>query len=213
EGFVSSRAAVVSIVTRLLRPGSSEQTDFYMALVNRNWRRDEVRLGIGIDPRVFAYRCLQRVSLKRRLLGLFTQVSGGTPPADAQLYALLQQFLLLDCKDSCIECLDLPNPYNDFGRPSRELATLWLGLSVPEVSVDEHPEDWRSLVQQTLKNGGTVRLSASSATLPVVSAALPALLAEEVEVEFLLLPVSVRRVDKEGAHWKITLQLKEAFHG
>jgi hypothetical protein len=36
EGFLSSRAAVVSVVTRLLRPGSSPQTDAMMALVNRD---------------------------------------------------------------------------------------------------------------------------------------------------------------------------------
>ena len=128
------------------------------------------------------------------------------------MYALLQQFLFLDCKDSCRECLDLPNLYNDFGRPSRELASLWLGLFVPEVSVDDHPEDWQLLVQQSLKEGGAVRLAASSACLPAVTAVLPTLLAEEVEADFLLLPISVRRIDKEGAVWKITLQLKEAFH-
>jgi len=212
EGFLSSRAAVVSVVTRLLRPGSSPQSDAMMALVNRNWRRDEARLGVGIDSRVFAYLCVQRAPLKSRLLRLFTQISGGVPPSEPQMYALLQQFLLLDCKDSCRECLDLPNLYNDFGRPSRELATLWLGLTVPEVSVDEHPEDWQFLAQQSLKDGGSVRLSASPARLPAVTAALPSLLAEEVEADFLLLPVSVRRIDKEGAVWKITLQLKEAFH-
>ena len=96
-------------------------------------------------------------------------------------------------------------------RPGK-LATLWLGLTVPEVSVDEHPEDWQFLAQQSLKDGGSVRLSASPARLPAVTAALPSLLAEEVEADFLLLPVSVRRIDKEGAVWKITLQLKEAFH-
>jgi hypothetical protein len=212
EGFLSSRAAVVSVVTRLLRPGSSPQTDGMMALVNRNWKRDESRLGVGIDPRVFAYLCVQRPPLRDRLLRLFTQISGGVPPSEPQMYALLQQFLLLDCKDSCRECLDLPNLYNDFGRPSRELATLWLGLVMPEVSVDEHPEDWQLRAQQSLKEVGSVRLSASPACLPAVTAALPSLLAEEVEADFLLLPVSVRRIDKEGAVWKLTLQLKEAFH-
>jgi hypothetical protein len=212
DGFLCSRAAVVSVVTRLLRPGSSPQTDAMMALVNRNWRRDETRLGVGMEPRVFAYLCVQRPPLKARILRLFTQISGGIPPSEPQMYALLQQFLLVDCKDSCRECLDLPNLYNDFGRPSRELAALWLGLLIPEVSVDDHPHDWQFRAQEALKERGSVRLSASPACLPAVTAALPALLAEEVEADFLLLPVSVRRIEKEGALWKITLELKEAFH-
>lgn len=128
------------------------------------------------------------------------------------MYSLLQQFLPLDCKDSCRECLDLPNRYNDFGRPSRELATPWLGLSVPEVSVDDCPDDWRRQVQEALKTGGSVRLVVSPERMPTVTTDLPALLAEEVEADFLLLPISVRRIDKEGAVWKITLQLKEAFN-
>src|SRR5262249_27238415 len=113
EGFLSSRAAVMSVVTRLLRPGSSPPTDGMMAWVNRKGGGDETRLGVGIDPRVFSSLCVQREPLKARLLRLFTQISGGVPPSEPQMYALLQQFLPLDCKDSCRECLDLPNLYND----------------------------------------------------------------------------------------------------
>jgi hypothetical protein len=42
---------------------------------------------------------------------------------------------------------------------------------------------------------------------------LQGLLAEELEAGFLLLPISVSRVEREGMQWRITLQLKEAFYG
>lgn len=212
EGFLSSRPTVVSVVTRLLRPGSSRRTDELMLFVNRSWRKLERKLKLGIDARVFAYVCLQRGPLNRRMQSIFSEVSGGVPATDPQMYALLQQFLLLDCQDSCRECLDFPNPYNDFGRPSRDLARLWLGLTVPELSVDDHPADWQARAQDLLQQAANVRLCVSNARIAEVTAVLPALLAEELEVDYLLLPVSIRRIEQEGALWKITLQLKEALH-
>lgn len=149
---------------------------------------------------------------RARLTDLFRRV-GGTEPAAAQVYALVQQFLLPGCPDSCPDCLDNPSRYSDVGRPSRSLARLWLGLAVPEVDVDDSPGDWRERAVSALRGQGRVCLVAATEGLGRVAAALPDLLAHEVEVDYLLLPVAVRRVDRQGDRWRVTLGLSGGAHG
>jgi hypothetical protein len=212
EGFETARANIVSIVTRLLRPGSSEGTDRFTHFLNRLWHVTEERLGAGIDSRVFAYYAINRDSISRRLTDHFQQVSGGTTPTDPQLHATVDQLLLPPCKDSCPECLDHRNRYNDFGRPSRELALRWLGMHSPELSVDENPNTWLQLCRDELQHRGMVTLSVSQAVLPNVAQALPELFAEDLEVDILFYSTSIQRIEKVGMDWRITLQLKDLVY-
>lgn len=212
EGFETARANVVSIVTRLLRPASSERTDRFIHFLNRLWHSTEESLGAGIDSRVFAYYAINRDSISRRIAGHFQQVSGGMTASAAQLHASVDQLLLPTCKDSCPECLDHRNRYNDFGRPSRDLALRWLGLHTPELSVNDNPTTWLDQCRQELQQHGMATLYVSQAMLPTVTNALPELFAEELEVDILFYPVSVQRIEKVGTNWRIKLQLKDLVY-
>ena len=54
-GLPASRAMVVSVITRLSRCGTSERTDTMIHLLNQAMKRHGSRLGLELDPRVFAY--------------------------------------------------------------------------------------------------------------------------------------------------------------
>jgi len=207
-GFDSSRDVVVAVVTKLLRAGSSPRSDETMHLLNRAWRRQEKKLGVAMDARTFAYTSIRYAPARRRLVQLFRELSGGEDPTDAQLYAVVQQFLLSGCEDSCPECLDHPNQFNDFGRPSRSLALAWLGLSLSEVSVEENPEDWLDRVRKILLSEFRVRVVTEPSRLPEVASGLQGLLAEEMEARDLLLPASITAIERNGVAWGITLQVK-----
>jgi hypothetical protein len=212
SGLASSRSIVVALVTKLLRAGSSAHTDRVVHLLNKAWRRNSTELGIAIDPRVFAYLCVQYAPARRRLNLLFREISNGEDPTDAQLYAVLQQFLISDCHDSCPECLDHPNRFNNFGRPSRSLTLNWLDINVAEISVDAHPADWLDQVRRLLLSDGRVCVVTSAAHLANVARHLQKLLAEELEASFLLLPASITGVTRVGSYWRIMLGLKEASY-
>jgi len=207
-GFDSSREVVVAVVTKLLRAGSSRRSDSTMHLLNRAWRRQENKLGVGMDARTFAYACIRYAPARRRLVQLFRELSGGEDPTDSQLYAAVQQLLLSDCEDSCPECLDHPNQFNDFGRPSRSLALAWLGLSLSEIFVKENPKDWLNRLRTILLSEFRVRLVAEPSSLPEVASGLQGLLAEEIEARGLLLPVSITAIERKGVAWAVTLQVK-----
>ena len=208
-GFPSSRSAVVSILTRLLQHGSSEQTDAMIHLQNKAIRKHSTRLGLNLDPRVFAYLCVNYPPAKRRLARLFVNI-GGVEPEDGHIFAILQRFFVTACRDACPECLDQPNRFNDFGRPSRSLASLWLNLEVPVVSAES--EGWVSAVLDTLIEHGQVQVLTSTTHIAEVAKNLQAFLAEELEIDYLLLPISIAGIKRDGTEWKITLQVKETGH-
>jgi hypothetical protein len=211
-GFPASRSGVVSILTRVLRPGSTRSADALTDWLNRLWRRREADLGVAIDSRVFAYLCVRTGRTCRVLNRVIGQIGMGATPTRRQLFALVQQMLLLDCTDSCPECLDQPNRYAPYHKPSRGLARHHLGSGGVEVSVDDHPSDWQSLVRAELAARAAVRVRATSGRVAELASALPALLAREVEVDYLLLPVRVRRVAAAGTDLVVTLDLRDAPH-
>lgn len=212
-GLPASRSFVVSTATRLLRPGSSTETDTLIALLNRAMRRARVRAGVDIDPRVFAYLCVQYRPAERRLSRTLSRLSGGIAPTKSQLYSVLQQLLVPECKESCPECLNNPNRYNFFGIPARSVALRWLDLEPRIVRVAEHPETWADEVRRHLADRARVSLLATSEELSIVGTTLQALLLEDIAVGYLLLPISIVSIKRIGEFTAITLQLKEAIHG
>lgn len=211
-GFPATRDGVVAILTRVLGPGSTRSADALMKWLNRLWRRREASLGIAIDARVFAYLCVRRARTRQVLDAVISRIGMGVRPTRRQLFALVQRMLQLDCVDSCPECLDQPNRYSPDHKPSRSLARYHLGADGADVSVDDHPAEWPALVRQGLASRATVRIRASAGKVGAVAASLPTLLANEVEVDYLLLPIRVRRVEESGTELVLTLDLRDATH-
>jgi hypothetical protein len=207
EGFASGRAAVVSVVTNLLTSGSGSYTDRLFYLLNKDWDRCTRKLGVAIDARVFAYLSTRGELWRGALSWAFAQIGNGSLSA-AQLYALSQRMLLEGCHDSCRDCLDQPNRYNRFGVPSRALTAIWLGLDVTEVDADVNG-DWPKRAVDLLQKRGTVRVISDARQ--TVGIELPSLLAREIDVDYLLMPVSVTRVDQRDGRWATTLRIREAI--
>jgi hypothetical protein len=202
-GLVSARETVVALTLRLLRAGTSPDTDLWVRRLSRFQRFVDRRLGVSIDPRVFAYLCVQQPAIQVPIAALLRSV-GETDLSDVQLYNALQHFLLPGCDDSCPECLNHPNRFSDFGTPSRDLALRWNALNVPHVRWNQAMgvDGLRAVVQRS----GRFRLLVSKPDLPSATAAIQALLAEEIEVGYLLLPMSVTRVERHRLDWAITLE-------
>jgi hypothetical protein len=209
EALPSNRSAVVSIVTTLLSPGSSRDTDRLIHLLNHGWRRAERLLGVGIDARTFSYVAVNAPLWRRALQKVFGAI-GGADADDTHLFALAQRLLIAGCDDACPDCLDQRGWYGDIGRPSRALARHWLDMPITEIAVDDPANgNWRSLTAQTLRRRGRARLTAASAA--VLAEILPGLLVEEIEVDFLLLPISVSQVNNANGRWTLTLQLRQVI--
>jgi hypothetical protein len=209
-GYVPTRPLIVALLSRVLQPGTSPGTDALLDAVNAERTSVERRIGVGVDARVFAYHCLSVPALREPLEAHLRHVADDNPSAP-QLYAIMQRFVFDGCADSCPECLDQPQQFVDMPKPSRALARHWLGQAVPEVSVNDG--DWVAHVRATLLQAGRVKVLAPADRIPGVADELQAILAEELESSYLLLPPALTRVEREGAIWKVTLELKETIPG
>jgi hypothetical protein len=211
-GFAPTRSAFISVVTQLLRPGSSDQTDRFVWIANALWRRFEQRLGVAIDSRVFAYCLVSRESVRRRLRDFLTGLSGGETPDEGQVFIMAERMLLRSCEDSCAECLHQPSRYAGIPQPSRILARQWLNMTVMDVEWLPDSMLWLTQVKATLRVTGTVRLVVPTQNLAAAMQTLPQLLAERIETQFLLLPTALQRVERSGSRTYLTLRTCEAVH-
>lgn len=212
RGIPARQRSVVSVMMKLLKPGSSQPTDALFRALSQSWTRHSRRLALRIPTRSFAYLCASYPPLRRRLRDLFAAIGVGDMPTDQQLYAQIQQMLLEVCRDSCPDCLDQPNRFNDFGKPSRSLARSWLSLDIEEISLDEYPDDWTARSRQVLSARGRVRLLARGPNISDLSRGLFSLVNQELDAAGLRMSVTVVGVQRRGPVLRVTLQLKDFIY-
>jgi Helicase conserved C-terminal domain len=207
-GLDASRAIVSPLVAKVLKPGSSRATDRWTRGLNSLWRKKSAELRIAIDPAVFSYWCSERAFLRRRLDRYLRQLSGQAP-TDNQMFIAFGNFLHDTCEDSCPECLGT----GDFGftsnRPSRDLARRWLGFDAEQRILAIGDSDaWLAQVRAALAVESRVTLEVVAMDMPAVARALHRLFVEDIEREYLFIPVSIGGISRRGSSWDVVLQLR-----
>jgi hypothetical protein len=211
EGIDPTRDALVAVIGRLARPGSGRETDALARGLNRAWRRHELRIGMSIDPRVFAYLCVENRALRRRVTAFLRRLAGGAAPADHQLFAAVEDMLLSSCHDSCPECLDQGHLFDGFSKPSRDLTRRWLDLNVTRIEVDGKIA-WLDRARVVLRDKGRVAVCAPRNLVAHAGRGIQMLLAEEIERDFVMAPVSLAGVARSPDGWTMQLRLRAAAH-
>jgi len=79
------------------------------------------------------------------------------------------------------------------------------------VDADANPGDWPELVRQALRAESRVLVRVSAEGIARVSARFQAMLAEQIEVEHLLMPVVLTAVERDTRGWALMLRLQEAL--
>lgn len=138
---------------------------------------------------------------------MLQRLSGGGGIAPGQIYRLVQQMLVEGCRHSCPECLSDANRFNDAGLASRELASTWLGMRTSQILIDSD-ENWRLTFRSALRETGIAELVSKQSSLPEAMLELQQLLAEELEVDSVLIPPTISAIRRNGNNWVIQMQLR-----
>ncbi len=72
--------------------------------------------------------------------------------------------------------------------------------------------DWTENLKAILTTKLRAKVLCQEDALPTVAASIQRLLVEELEVDYLLLPLSISRVDRTPAGWAITLRVGEGVN-
>jgi len=130
-------------------------------------------------------------------------------PTSPQLYAIIQQLLFESCEDSCPDCLNNPNHFNDFGKPARNLALPWLSLGIAEIAVSTEVDKWMSKARDALEKEGRACLVAQMDLQDQLTRNLVPLFFEELDVQTYRESVHINRIERTGGYIKITLQIRD----
>ena len=202
------KQAVTAVVGKVLMPGSSPVTDRWMRRLTAGRYAAIKRLGVGVDPRVWAYwtTSLQK---RRHLMAATLQVQHGQQPTQAQITASTVRLTLDPCKDSCPECLGTAHEFRGVV-PSRRLAHQCLKLTNADrvINVTDR-DDWLAELDQALANGSRVRLRFSDAERGRVGAALADRLARRYDRGYALSGFRVSEVTHNADGWELLIRIDD----
>lgn len=208
HGLLATRELLVAIISKFLRPNSDTDSDQLIASLVKLWDATEARLGTVVDLRIMAVAALRMPEIASQLEKVLTRVNRADAQADeAQKFNLLQSLLWLSCVDSCPDCLEHRQTFQDLLRPSRPLLLALLRL-------DEHPitysdKLWDQRVREQLASEFQATVACDQAALQECKRDMLNLLTQPVEINFQLLYPLIERIERRRSQWLITLSISE----
>lgn len=205
RAILVTHSVVAALNARVLKPGSSAQTDNLLRDLIHTWRAEEERLNVEIDARVFAYVASARDDLDRAL-GSIAQVAA--PDRTWRFQAI---YGLLWPRGNAIRARALA-AYNRFAYiPDADREILLDVLRPAERRVSLDAPDWRGEVTEVLRHEGAVSLVASSDNHKELKSALLDLVAEPLDINFLHLYPQVEGFRREPDALVAMLRMRETI--
>jgi hypothetical protein len=203
RGMLGIHPVYAGLQNRILRPGSSAQTDRLLHTLIRDWQAAEQRLGIEIDARVFAYTASREKKYTEALASVDSDAASDAEWRFQTIYSLLWP----RGRKVREREMDAYNPFADLPSGDRLLITEHLPQRRPPVDIDRN--GWKKRVTERLSDRGMARLSASESGRPGLQNALVTLLSEPVDVDFLRLYPQLSGVEREEGGFVATMVLPE----
>ncbi|HMI82567.1 MAG TPA: protein DpdJ [Polyangiaceae bacterium] len=206
RGICPTPTLLVSVNTRLLRPGTNAQTDAFLATAVRSWNETEQRLGIDIDARVLAFVQSADPALEQAL--------GVTPAGDSDRtraiwrYSVLYGMLWPRGAQVRAEALRHSSSFSRLPDCDRLLVLTAVLRPVREVVLAS--ATWFEELCRVLVQDGTVELVAPVSEAASLVAALLRVASDPVDSEALLVHARLTGVHRDGQRIRAGIELPEA---
>jgi hypothetical protein len=203
-----THSVMTSLNARILRPGTSAQTDMLFLKLLKKWHELESQdcLGVEIDARVFTYLASK---LETSDVSSVLQSISGDGHTLLSHSALL--YSLLWPRGSAIRKLT-SGTYNPFanlpdGDPKLLRDAMMVGLHIIYLT----DLDWRQQVDDTLADYGIARIATPSGQRDLLRTAIVELATQPIETGFLRLYPYVARAQRVQGYIIVTLHIREAI--
>jgi hypothetical protein len=208
NGIPGTRQLIVALNTKFLRPSSEQDTDKLITTLVKHWELEQARLGCAIDLRVMSVVAREIDEVEQQVQQVLQRIGGVNVKVDeSQVSNLLQSLLWLDCVDSCPDCIERWQPYQQPVRPSRAMLLTLLDPHAELVHYGE--EGWQAQLEQRLATQYQAQLSCQQAELPECKQSLLASLATPIEIGFQYFFPFVERVERTGKQYVIHVVIRE----
>ncbi len=211
SGVTATRELIVALNAKFLRPNSSPDTDKLIAMLVQFWQQEEERIGCAIDLRVMAVAALSIPEIKEQVKEVLERIGGSRAKTDeSQVFNLLQSLLWLNCHDSCPDCIETQQPYQELVRPSRALLLTLLYPHTQPIMYDM-PE-WKEHAQRELAVVYHVQISCEQEQLEDCKKSLLDMLTESIEIGFQFFFPTVEQLTRTGQRWIIDMTIRELMY-
>jgi hypothetical protein len=207
RGILPTPTLLIALNARVLRPGTNENTDKFLARVIADWEVAQSRLGIDIDARVFAFVRSGDPSLEQAL--------GVNPVGDSEesraawRYGVLYGMLWPSEAQIRTEALRAVNPFTPLPDCDRLLVLVTMLRPANEVELVD--DTWFEKLARTLVQNGVAQLVGSPRQLDRFASALLRIASEPIDSEALLVYARLAGIQREGNRILATIELPEAF--
>jgi len=196
----------VALNQRLLRRGSSPDTDRLLLDLRRDWQTLERRLGIAIDLRTYAYVAAVSPRFSERLREMVIAIAGHSP-ATAEVVGVLSGVLWAGPSEVRGRSLESHSPFRETGRADPALVRLILEGGDEVVSVGT--DGWERQLADVLARDGAAQVIGDSQDDGKLTEALCRILATPIDVGYLQFFPSVDRVIQDDRHVALRLVIRE----
>ncbi len=198
---------IASIGNRVLRPGASQASDFFIANAISKWTEEESRLGIEIDLRIICYY----LSLAKDIETLSDDV-GVISGQDTPAWRMSIVYGLLWPRGSAVRNVGFRayNPYSTLPPVERLLVESVIVNDRARISVDES-ESWVEPTYQLLSEGKLVALVCDDDNREYLGIALDYLITNPVETGYLRAFARLQGIRQGVGQVEADIELLEAI--
>lgn len=207
SGVQPTATLVVSLNARILGPGTSQDSDRFLASAIEEWQASERRLGIDIDTRVFSLVKSTDTRLDQAL-GLRPEDDGHDATA-AWRYGVLYGMFWPRGAQIRAEALRAWNPFERLPDCDRLLVLATLPRSTQAIALSN--PDWFGDLASILVQDGQAELVANVDESGLLASALLRIGMQPIDSEALLIHARIAGVRREGSSIIAEIELPEAF--
>lgn len=198
--FALTHTFVAALASRVLRAGTSDQSDRLLYDLLVRWRDLESRLGLEIDGRMFAWLTSDDDSVGH----LLATVAGATLNSRGERFAAIAGLLWPRGSEVWGQRMRVRNPYLDVGVPDRELALALLPAGPEPIRLTDSTTSER--IRTALLTDGTAVIAADPAA---ARNAVLQFTAEPIDTGLVLTYPRIRSASRANGSVVITLELAE----
>jgi hypothetical protein len=207
EGFVTFHAFVVALANRVLRPGSSPESDAFLLEAMKEWDRQEERLGIELDARVVAYRLARRTDIDAALD--FAGIDVPTVNPDQWRFGVIYGLLWPRGAQIRQSGLRLYSTYADLPPPEPLLLRPYFEEGGD--SVDVRDDEWKERCLERLAETGAVTLTCPMTSSALLADAFNFIATNPVQANYLSVFARVQAVRRFADTFHVDVDVAEAI--
>lgn len=207
EGFVTFHAFLVALANRILRPGSSIDSDAFFLDAVRLWNAEEERLGVELDARAVAYR-LARSDDIDAALGL-AGIDAPTVNPDQWRFGVIYGLLWPRGAHIRQSGLRIYSSFADLPAPDPLLLQAYLTEDAALIDLDA--EGWQVRCLDRLADVGVATLLCPMAAVSLLADALSFLATNPVQTAYLSVFARVQAVRRVENVYHVDVDVAEAL--